>query len=100
MTEDGIEYNRRLLPWQEISFFGGRGDAGGVILECHIGRGRMGSVEYVSTTPKLTAEQFAALIRVLSDYLASEFPHVEVVEDPYKLRSRAATGHDCISRAA
>ena len=86
VTEDGIEHNGRLLPWQTISYFGGVGGSNGVMLECHVGRGRMRSVELLQTTPILTGKHYEALIKVLSAYLDSEFPHVEVGQDPYKLR--------------
>ena len=86
VTEDGIERDGQLLPWQTISYFGGVGSLDRVMLECHVGRGRMRTVELLQTTPSLTGKHYDALIKVLSAYLDSEFPHVEVGEDPYKLR--------------
>lgn len=80
ITEEGIEQNGRLYPWERVADVGGAIVVGGVLIEYHL-RPAPGSLSLsltrtLITTPALNREEFDALIRVLGDYLGAEHRHV------------------------
>jgi hypothetical protein len=85
VTEEGIEQNRRVYPWGQVGGLGGTAVVGGVLLEFQTRSGgtpSLGLLRTVMFTPPLKREEFDTLIRMLTDYLAAEHPHVKVNPTP------------------
>lgn len=86
ITEEGIEQNARLQPWERIASVGGSAVVGGILIEYHLrpapGGPPLTLTRTLMTTPALKREEFDALVRVLGDHLGSEHRHVKLNAEP------------------
>lgn len=87
ITEEGIEQNGRLYPWERIASVGGTVSVGGILIEYHKrpapGRLPFSVRRTLMTTPALQRGEFDALIRVLGDHLGGAgLGHVKLNAEP------------------